>query len=51
MRGDQDIKLSNRCASFGKHATDPAELGCGDFVERHNFDGVRKGADEAVEFP
>jgi len=51
MRGDEDIELSNRCSPFGKYATDPAELGCCDFVEWHNFDGGRKRVDEAVEFP
>ena len=51
MRGNQDIKLSNRCSSFGKHATDPAKLGCSDFVEWHNFDGGCERVDEAVEFP
>jgi hypothetical protein len=51
VRGDQDIKLSNRCSSFGEHATDPAKLGCGTFVEWHNFDSGRERVDEAVEFP
>jgi hypothetical protein len=51
MRGDQDIKLSNRCSSVGKHVADPAELGCGDFVEWHNLDSGRERVDEAVEFP
>jgi hypothetical protein len=51
MRRDQDIKFSNRCSSFGKHATNPAKLGCGDFVERHSFNGGCERVDEPVEFP
>ena len=39
MRGDQNIKVSNRRSSLSKYATDPSELGRSDFVEGHYFDG------------
>jgi hypothetical protein len=51
VRGDQHIKLPNRCSSFGEYATDPSELRCGDFVEWHGFNGRRERVDEGVEFP